>query len=110
MITAVLAVVAIASLAGVAILERVRRAQVRDLTRAAERERFGHALADGLIAGGSLDDALRILVPNHADWCVVHLVDGSRVRRAAVVHGDPDVERAMRSVFQRVPFVADVHV
>ena len=73
---------------------------MRELTRSAVLVRFGHALAEGLVAGEDVDDALRLLVPGHADWCVLHLVEGSRVRRAAVVHADPQIERALRETFQ----------
>ena len=110
MLSAVLAVVTIVSLAGVITLEKIRRAQRREITRSAILVRVGRALAEGLVAGEGVPDALRILLPGHADWCVLHLVEGSRVRRAAVVHVDPGVESALREAFQRAPFVGDVQI
>jgi PAS domain S-box-containing protein len=110
MLSAVLAVVTIVSLASVINLERIRRAQRREITRSAILVRVGRALAEGLIAGEGVPDALRILLPGHADWCVLHLVEGSRVRRAAVVHVDPDVESALREAFQRGPFIGDAQI
>jgi len=48
------------------------------------------ALAASLDYESTLDGVVRLLVPGHADWCVVHLArrDGS-VRRVAVAHADP---------------------
>ena len=89
MLSAVLAVVTILSLAGVIALEKIRRTQAREITRSAVLVRFGRALAEGLFAGEDVADSLRMLLPGHADWCVLHLVEGPRVRRAAVVHVDP---------------------
>ena len=91
------------------ILERFRRAHVRETMRGTGRVRFGHALAEGLVADDAVDEALRLLLPDHADWCVLHLLDGARVRRAAVVHVDRDIEDGLRATFQRVPFVGDAH-
>ena len=107
MVTAILAVVAAAVIAGVVILERIRRQHVRDITRAAIRVRIGHALAEGLVAGEAIHDVLRMLLPDHADWCVLHLVEGGRVRRVGVVHADPQLERLMRETFERLPFAVD---
>ncbi len=47
-------------------------------------------LAASLDYESTLDGVARLLVPAHADWCVVHLArrDGS-VRRVAVAHADP---------------------
>ena len=110
MLGAVLAVITIISLAGVITLEKIRRAQRREITRSAILVRVGRALAEGLVAGEGVPDALRILLPGHADWCVLHLVEGSRVRRAAVVHVDPNIESSLRDAFQRVPFVGDAQI
>jgi signal transduction histidine kinase len=106
MLTAILAVVATAAAAGVVILERIRRQHVRDITRTAVRARIGYALAEGLVAGEAVHDVLRMLLPDHADWCVLHLVEGGRVRRVGVVHADPQIERLMRETFERLPFAA----
>lgn len=107
MLTAILAVVAAAAAAGVIVLERTRRRHVREMTRAAVRVRIGHALAAGLAAGEAIHDVLRMLLPDHADWCVLHLVEGGRVRRVGVVHVDPKIEKQMREAFERRPFVPD---
>src|ERR1700704_3310468 len=108
MVTAILAVVAAAAAVGVVILERIRREHVRDITRAAGRVRIGHVLAEGLGAGEAVHDALRLLLPDHADWCVLHLAEAGRVRRVEVVHADPQLEQSMRGTFERLPFAMDV--
>ena len=107
MLTAVLAVIAAAASACVLILERIRRKNLRAIARSAVRSRIGQALAEGLIAGEPIDDALRMLLPDHGDWCMVHLVEGGRVRRVGVVHVDPQIERLMRAAFERLPFAVD---
>jgi signal transduction histidine kinase len=110
MLPAILGAVAAGALGGVVALDRIRRRHVRDIARSAVRVRVGQVLAEGMAAGDTVADALRLLVPDHADWCVLHLVEGTLVRRAAVVHWDADVERAIRQLFDRVPFVADAAV
>ena len=71
--------------AGVLVLERTRRKNLRAIARSSVRFRIGRALAEGLIAGEPIDDSLRMLLPDHADWCVLHLVEAGRVRRAGAV-------------------------
>src|SRR5438128_2618035 len=107
MLTAILAVVAAAAVAGAAILQRIRRKNLRAIARSSVRLRIGQALAEGLIAGAPIDDSLRMLLPDHADWCVLHLADGGKVRRVGVVHVDPQIERQMREAFERLPFAID---
>src|ERR1043166_8408776 len=53
-------------------------------------------LAEILRADTKLEDVLRLLVPQFADWCSVHLVEDGGVRRAAVVHADPEIEARVR--------------
>jgi two-component system, cell cycle sensor histidine kinase and response regulator CckA len=110
MLTAVLAIVAAAALAGVAGLARAHRRDLRTIARSSVRVRISQALAGGLGAGESIDEVLRLLLPEHADWCVLHLVEGTRIRRQGVVHVDPQVERQMREAFARLPFVAEATV
>jgi PAS domain S-box-containing protein len=107
MVAAILAVLAAAAAAGAVILERTRRRQLRALTRAGVRLRIGHALAEGLVAGGALQDALRMLLPGHGDWCALQLVEHGRVRGVLVVHVDPNMERQLREVFERQPVLLD---
>src|SRR5580765_5799912 len=58
--------------------------------------RVSAGLAEILRADTKLEDVLRLLVPQFADWCSVHLVEDGGVRRAAVVHADPDIEARVR--------------
>jgi signal transduction histidine kinase len=106
-LTEILATIAAAASARVLFLERIRRQQVRDITRAAVRSRISHTLAEGLVAGEAIHDVLRMLLPGHADWCVLHLVEAGRIRRLGVVHADSRLERLMRETFERLPFAAD---
>jgi two-component system, cell cycle sensor histidine kinase and response regulator CckA len=64
-------------------------------------------LAEILNAETTLEDVLRLLVPEFADWCSVHLIDDGGIRRAAVVHENPDIEERVRERLSEVAFVAD---
>src|SRR4051812_2046549 len=107
MLPAVLAALAAAASVWAVMLERTRRKHVRAIAQSTVRARIGHALAEGLIAGEAVDGNLRMLLPDHADWCILHLADAGKVRRVGVVHVDPDVERQMREAFDKLPFIAD---
>src|SRR5215831_9298608 len=62
-------------------------------------------LAEILHADTTLEDVLRLLVPTFADWSTVLLLEDGDVRRAAVVHADPELERELRN--RQFPFVRD---
>jgi len=62
-------------------------------------------LAEILHADTTLEDVLRVLVPTFADWSAVLLLEDGDVRRAAVVHADPELERELRN--RQFPFVRD---
>src|SRR5205814_1047667 len=64
-------------------------------------------LAEILHADTKLEDVLRLLVPQFADWCSVHLVEEDGIRRAAVVHANPEIEMRVRQRLSEVRFVAD---
>jgi len=107
MATALLAVVAGGAVLAAIALDRIRRHQVRVIARASVRTRMGRALAESLIEGNTLDEILRLLIPSHADWAILHLVEEGHVRRAAVVHADAAFEQRMRTSLTRMPFVSD---
>lgn len=52
-----------------------------------------------------LEDVLRLVVPTFADWSTLHLIEDGGVRRATVVHADPELERQLRRRLSEVPFV-----
>jgi len=69
---------------------------IEDITELKEREATQRVLAEaGRVLAGSLDyeetlqRVARLAVPGLADWCMVDLVEGSRLRRVAVAHADP---------------------
>jgi PAS domain S-box-containing protein len=89
------------------ILERARRRDRLAAARWAMISRVSAVLAEILHADTTLEDVARLLVPQFADWCTLHLVEEGAIRRAAVVHADPDIERRLRGRFAEVPFVVD---
>ena len=100
-------VVAAGAIVVIILLDRARRRDRLAAARWAMISRVSALLAEILHADTTLEDVARLLVPQFADWCTLHLVEESAIRRAAVVHADPDIERRLRGRFAEVPFVAD---
>jgi two-component system, cell cycle sensor histidine kinase and response regulator CckA len=99
--------VAAGALVVVFLQERSRRRDRLAAARWAMISRVSALLAEILHADTTLEDVVRLLVPQFADWCTVHLVEEAGIRRAAVVHADQDIERRLRKRFAEVPFIAD---
>ena len=100
----------IAAVAMVTIIIRLvqsRRREREATQRWATISKVSALLAEILHADTTLDDVGRLLVPEFADWCALHLVEDGGVRRAAIVHADPDIERKLRQRLSELPFVAD---
>ena len=88
-------------------LVQARRREREATHRWATISKVSALLAEILHADTTLDDVGRLLVPEFADWCALHLVEDGGVRRAAVVHADPEIEHRLRKRLSEVPFVAD---
>jgi two-component system, cell cycle sensor histidine kinase and response regulator CckA len=101
------AIVAAGAIVVIIFLERARRRDRLAADRWAMISRVSALLADILHADTTLEDVARLLVPQFADWCALHLVEEAGIRRAAVVHADPEIERRLRVRFAEVPFVVD---
>src|SRR5712691_8217053 len=94
----------------IVVIVRLARARQRDreaVARWAMISKVSAVLAEILHADTTLEDVSRVLVPEFADWCVLHLVEDGVVRRAAVVHADPEIERRLRRHFSESPFIVD---
>jgi predicted ATPase/signal transduction histidine kinase len=67
--------------------------QIEERKRAEAAVRFladaGAALSESLDYQATLNELARLAVPSLADWCVVDVVDGDRIRRVAWSHVDP---------------------
>jgi len=101
------AIVAAGAIVVIILLERARRRDRLAASRWAMISRVSAVLAEILHADTTLEDVARLLVPQFADWCTLHVVEEAGIRRAAVVHADSDIERRLRARFAEVPFVAD---
>ncbi len=104
---ALLIIVAVGVATAIAWLERARRRNLQAAARWAMVSRVSARLGAVLRADTEVEDVARLVVPQFADWCTLHLVDDGRVRRVAVVHSDPVIERQIRARFVTVPFVLD---
>ena len=47
------------------------------------------------------------IVPRFADWCVIYLAEGDRIRRVAGVHSDPGKQELLEELKRRFPPHAD---
>lgn len=78
-----------------------------DLRRAETAQRFlagaSRELAKSLDYQATLDTIARLAVPAIADWCVVDLLEDTRLRRVSVAHADPAKEHLARELEQRFP-------
>src|SRR5215468_1057274 len=104
---AVPAMVAAGAIVVIILLVRARRRDRLAAARWAMISRVSALLAEILHADTTLEDVARLLVPQFADWCAIHLVEEAGIRRAAVVHADAEIERRLRWRLAEVPFVAD---
>ena len=90
------------------LLEQAARAEAE---RAARRSRFlaeaGAALDASLDAEANLSALVRLVAPRMADWCVVDLLEGERVRRVAGVHAAEEKEGVLREMGSRYPLRLD---
>jgi PAS domain S-box-containing protein len=80
----------------------------RDVTerrRLEQNERFLAGTSSLLAASLDLDETLHrlamLVVPDFADWCVVHLVDGKKITPRAIAHEDPAMMRWAREISER---------
>ncbi|HUK34112.1 MAG TPA: ATP-binding protein [Vicinamibacterales bacterium] len=105
-----IALLAVAAGVLLAVLVRFEQAHRRDRKAAARWQTLSKVsalLGEILHEHTKLEDVLRLLVPTFADWSTLHLIEDGGVRRAAVVHADPDLERQLRRRLFEVPFVRD---
>jgi two-component system, cell cycle sensor histidine kinase and response regulator CckA len=100
-------IVAAGAIVVIIFLVRARRRDRLAAARWAMISRVSALLAEILHADTTLEDVARLLVPQFADWCTLHLVEEAGIRRAAIVHADPEIERRLRRRFAEVPFIVD---
>jgi serine phosphatase RsbU (regulator of sigma subunit)/PAS domain-containing protein len=67
---------------------------------------IGEHLARSLEADSALRTLAELAVPAVADQCVVDLVRGDRIERRALVHADPALQEAARTLEQFAPDIA----
>src|SRR6185437_2384358 len=60
-------------------------------------------LAESLDPDESLRRLARLVVPRLADWCVVYVLDGGRLRTVAIEHTDPERVELARELERRYP-------
>jgi signal transduction histidine kinase len=75
----------------------LKESQVRFLAEA------GSVLSELLDYDATLEALARLAVPRVADWCIVDVVDGAEIRRAAVAAADEDKQRALEELREGYP-------
>ncbi|HET9449433.1 MAG TPA: PAS domain-containing sensor histidine kinase, partial [Aggregicoccus sp.] len=90
--------------------EPVMAVVLRDVSERARRQReqrflvqASATLAESLDPQVTLDQLVRLCVPELADSCAVFLAEGDHARLAAVAHEDADGERLLREALGRAP-------
>jgi PAS domain S-box-containing protein len=85
-----------------------------DVTARHRRDRQTRCFADAATAlGGTLDAEemlaalAKVLVPGFADWCSIHLLEGSDLRNVAVAHVEPAMRAAVEDYHRRFPPSSD---
>ena len=91
------------------VTERRRIEEDRARARTEEAQRFlneaGAAmLPESLDHEATLATVAHLVVPRHADWCIIDLVEaGGAIRQAAAAHVDPAKEQRARALRRRFP-------
>jgi len=101
---------ALGGLAGASLLALLQvRARVKETTALATvTSRIGVVMAEGLGAPATLPDAVSLIVPDAADWALIHmLADHGGVSRA-VAHRDPAIQADIERIHARIPFHQDM--
>jgi signal transduction histidine kinase len=65
-------------------------------------------LGGSLESAATLQDLVRVLVPDLADWCVIDLRTGGAIEQVACAHVDPEKERLLRQLGRRLPMESDL--
>jgi hypothetical protein len=97
-------------LAGASLLALLQvRARVKETTAlAAVTSRIGVVMAEGLGAPATLPDAVSLIVPDAADWALIHiLADHGGVSRA-VAPRDPAIQADIERIHARIAFHQDM--
>jgi PAS domain S-box-containing protein len=102
--------IVLGGLAGASLLALLQvRARVKETTAlAAVTSRIGVVMAEGLGAPATLPDAVSLIVPDAADWALIHmLADHGGVSRA-VAHRDPAIQADIERIHARIAFNQDM--
>jgi PAS domain S-box-containing protein len=75
----------------------LKESQVRFLAEA------GGILSELLDYDATLTALARLAVPRIADWCIVDVIDGAEIRRAAVAAADDEKQRALEQLREHYP-------
>jgi signal transduction histidine kinase/GAF domain-containing protein len=83
--------------------ERAEAARERSERRLEFLAEASHLLAASLDPEATLDELAGLIVPQMADWCVVHVLERGALVPVAVAHADPERVRWARSLQERYP-------
>ena len=85
------------------------RAHVRETTALSTvTSRIGVVMAEGLGAPETLPDAIRLIVPEAADWALIHVMAEHGGVSRAVVHRDPAIQADIERLHAKIAFKQDM--
>jgi len=100
----------LAGIAATSLLALVRlRASFRESTALATvTSRIGVVMAEGLGAPQALPNAISLIVPDAADWALIHIIAAHGSVWRAVVHRDPAIQADIEQLHSQIAFKQDM--
>jgi PAS domain S-box-containing protein len=103
-----LTIAAFVALTATLALRGLRAATRETAMLAAVTSQIGVVMAEGLSVRETLPGALSLIVPDAADWALVHLSSAHGSVSRSIVHRDPAIQADIERLHARVPFKEDM--
>jgi PAS domain S-box-containing protein len=107
LIASLILVSGLAAAAAIALL-RLRAHVWETATLSTVTSRIGVVMAEGLGAPETLPDAIRLIVPEAADWALVHMIAAHGGVSRAIVHRDPAIQADIQRLHAQIAFRQDM--
>ena len=108
MLSVSLTIAAFVALTATLALRGLRSSSRESSMLATVTSRIGVVMAEGLGVREALPGAISLIVPEAADWALVHLVSAHGGVSRSIVHRDPAIQADIERLHARVPFKEDM--